>query len=73
MRRTTAPAIPVPPTCSYAKASNTGPGDEFGRAVALDGDALVVGAWSEDSGATGVGGNEADDSAAEAGAVYAFD
>ena len=39
----------------------------------LDGDALIVGAWSEDSAATGVGGNEADDSAADAGAVYAFD
>ncbi len=57
---------------AYLKASNTDAGDEFGRMVAVDGDTAVVGAWAEDSNATGVGGNEADNSAADAGAVYVF-
>lgn len=53
------------------KASNTEAGDRF-RLVALDGDTLVVGATSEDSNATGVGGNQADNSASASGAVYVF-
>jgi hypothetical protein len=57
---------------AYLKASNTGAGDGFGRSVALSSDAaaLVVGASGEGSAATGVGGDQADDSAAPAGAVY---
>jgi hypothetical protein len=57
---------------AYVKASNTGAGDGFGAAVALAGDTLVVGANGEGSAATGVGGDQADDSAPLAGAVYAF-
>lgn len=57
---------------AYVKASNTGFDDRFGDAVALSGDALAVGASGEHSAATGVGGNEADDSAIAAGAVYVF-
>lgn len=57
---------------AYIKASNTGAGDQFGFSVALDGDTLAVGAVAEDSNATGVGGNEADDSAKTSGAVYVF-
>jgi hypothetical protein len=57
---------------AYAKASNTDASDEFGRSVALDGDTLAVGARQEDSGATGVGGDETNDSATRAGAVYVF-
>ncbi len=57
---------------AYLKASNTGAEDEFGRAVAISGDTLVVGASLEDSSATGVNGNEADNSAFNAGAVYIF-
>jgi hypothetical protein len=59
---------------AYVKASNTDAGDRFGRAVALaaDGSALVVGAPLEDSAATGIGGNQNDNSAASAGAVYVF-
>lgn len=53
-------------------ASNPGFLDSFGGSVALDGDTLVVGAWGEDSGGTGVNGNGADDSADDAGAVYVF-
>jgi len=59
---------------AYVKASNTGAGDRFGFSVALssDGNTLAVGATGEDSSATGIGGIQADNSAAEAGAVYVF-
>lgn len=59
---------------AYVKASNTDPGDNFGSAVALsaDGGTLAVGATGEDSSAIGIGGNQIDDSAADAGAVYVF-
>jgi len=58
----------------YFKASNTGSGDSFGTSVALsgDGNTLAVGASAESSSATGVDGNQADDSAFQAGAVYVF-
>ena len=42
----------------------------FGTSVALSGDTLAVGADGEDSAATGVNGDQADNSAPEAGAVY---
>jgi len=59
---------------AYVKASNTGAGDNFGFALALsaDGNTLAVGAFGEDSAATGIGGNEGDDSSADSGAVYIF-
>jgi len=59
---------------SYVKASNPGSSDAFGRSVTLsgDGDTLVVGAQSEDSAATGIDGDQANNSAANSGAVYAF-
>jgi hypothetical protein len=57
---------------AYLKASNTGAGDEFGTSVALAGDTLAVGAWLEASTATGPDGDQANDSAAESGAVYVF-
>jgi len=53
------------------KASNTEANDEFGYAVAISGDTLVVGANREDSAATGVGGNQGN-GAADSGAVYVF-
>lgn len=65
----------------YFKASNTGAGDSFGYAIALsgDGNTLVAGAPFEDSAATGVDGDEADDCdgaqancAEDSGAVYVF-
>ena len=61
-------------TIGYAKASNPGLMDRFGRALALsgDGNTLAVGAWFEASAATGINGNQLDDSAPEAGAVYVF-
>ncbi len=48
---------------AYLKASNTEAGDDFGRSVAISGDTIVVGAPEEDSNATGVNGNQADNSA----------
>jgi len=57
---------------AYLKASNTDAGDRFGQNVALHGDTLVVTATHEDSAAVGVDGDEADDSAEDAGAAYVF-
>ncbi len=59
---------------SYVKASNTKAGDLFGYSVALstDGTTMVVGANNEDSIATGIGGDQTDVSASNAGAVYLY-
>ena len=57
---------------AYIKASNTEPDDRFGESLALDGDALAVGATNESSSATGVNGDQADNSAISSGAVYVF-
>lgn len=59
---------------AFLKASNIDANDEFGYAVSLNdiGSTLMVGARYEDSNATGVNGNQADNSAADAGAVYVF-
>jgi FG-GAP repeat len=59
---------------AYVKASNPGEGDQFGFSVALsgDGNTLAVGAIEEGSKATGVNGNQADDSGAGTGAGYVF-
>ncbi|MGH8252150.1 MAG: FG-GAP repeat protein [Steroidobacteraceae bacterium] len=59
---------------AYLKASNTGTNDNFGVSVAVsaDGSTLAVGAMGESSGATGVGGGQADNSVTFSGAVYVF-
>jgi hypothetical protein len=57
---------------AYLKASNTDPGDRFGYSVAISGDTIVVGAYSEDSSATGVNGDQSSNLAADSGAVYVF-
>jgi hypothetical protein len=62
---------------AYLKASNTDAGvvlfgDQFGGSVAISGDTIVVGAGNEDSNATGVNGNQSDNSAFQAGAAYVF-
>ena len=58
----------------YVKASNTGAGDFFGYSVALsaDGNTLAVGAQDEASNATGIGGDQTNNSASKSGAVYVF-
>jgi hypothetical protein len=59
---------------AYVKASNTGEGHQFGFALSFsaDGNTLAASAIEEGSRATGVNGNQADDSAPGAGAVYIF-
>jgi hypothetical protein len=59
---------------AYIKPSNTDPTDNFGVSVALseDGNVLAVGAHREDSAATGVDGDEADNGVESAGALYVF-
>lgn len=68
---------------AYIKASNTGEagtadtfgeGDQFAFSLALsaDGGTLAVGALTEDGASAGINGNQADNSAQSAGAVYVF-
>ena len=63
-----------PASITYVKASNTDSGDFFGRSIALsaDGSTLAIGALGEASAATGVGGDQVDNRAYGAGAVYVF-
>jgi hypothetical protein len=68
---------------AYIKASNTGEagtadtfaeGDQFGVSIALsdDGNTLAAGSLSEDSNASGINGDQTNNSMASAGAVYVF-
>lgn len=55
---------------AYLKSSNAGLADSFGAAVSLSGSSLAVGAAFESSRATGVDGDQLDNSAGGSGAVY---
>lgn len=57
---------------AYLKASNTGTNDQFGSSVSISGDTLAVGANGEASNAKGVNGNQTNNNASFAGAVYVF-
>jgi hypothetical protein len=57
---------------AYLKASNTGTADYFGYSVAIFGDTVVVGAFLDDSNATGVNGDGGNDLVSDSGAVYIF-
>jgi trimeric autotransporter adhesin len=59
---------------AYIKASNSDGADKFGVKIALsaDGSTLAVGAFSEDSAAAGIDGDQDDNAAEEAGAAYVF-
>ncbi len=57
---------------AYLKASNTGAGDQFGYSVSVSGNTVVVGAYGEDSSATGINGNQNNDLADFSGAAYVF-
>jgi len=59
---------------AYIKASNPDSDDYFGSGISLSGDGnkLAVGAWKESSVATGINGDESDNSANQSGAVYVF-
>lgn len=63
----------------YVKASNTDGGassfdfgDFFGAAVAVNNGTIVSGAYFEDSNATGIGGDQTNNTSADSGAVYVF-
>ena len=56
----------------YLKAANTDANDQFSYSVAVSGDTVVVGAWWEDSAATGVNGMAGDNTAPNSGAAYVF-
>ncbi len=60
---------------AYVKASNPGLTDNFGYMIALseDGNTMAVAAPYEASAATGIDGDQNDDSIPQAGAVYIFD
>ena len=59
---------------NFIKASNTNADDNFGTSLALsdDGSALAVGAIGEASKATGISGDQTDNSQATSGAVYVY-
>ena len=57
---------------AYLKASNTDANDGFGGSIAIAGDTVVVSAIGEASNATGVNGDQSDNSASNAGAAYVF-
>lgn len=56
---------------AYLKASNTGALDNFGEAVAISGDTIVIGAPAEDGSSTGIDGPD-NDGASASGAAYVF-
>src|SRR5262245_42602094 len=62
----------IPAQQAYLKASNTDAVEGFGYSVAVSGDTAVVGAIFESSNATGVNGNQNDNSAQNSGAAYVF-
>jgi hypothetical protein len=62
------PAMPL----ALLKASNTDAGDGFGTAIAGSFGTIVVGAPGEASAASGVNGDQSDNSLASAGAAYVF-
>jgi hypothetical protein len=51
---------------------NAKPGSQFGGSVAVSGDMVVVGAHADSSNATGVNGDQNNNSMAESGAAYVF-
>lgn len=70
---TCAPEVGFGGVEAYVKASNAGPGDWFGEAIALSGDGLTlaVGARQEDGSGTGVN-PPSDEGVGESGAVYIY-
>jgi len=57
---------------AFLQASNAQAGDWFGWSVAISGDKLVVGAWTEDGDVAGVNGNQSSNSSIDSGAAYLF-
>ena len=57
---------------AHLKPPNAVSGLQFGNAVAVSGDTVIVGAESESGGATGINGNMKDRTAKFSGAAYVF-
>jgi hypothetical protein len=57
---------------AYLKASNSAAQDWFGSSVKIAQDAIVVGAYGEDSSARGIDGDQSNDAAIDSGAAYLF-
>ena len=57
---------------SYLKSSNSDRVDYFGLSVGVSGDSIVVGAYGEDSNATGVNGDQSNNLSDWSGAAYVF-
>ncbi len=59
---------------AYIKASNAEANDQFGTAISIsdNGNTLIVGAFGEDSTATGVNGDQTNNGAGDSGAAYVF-
>ncbi len=57
---------------AYLKPSNTREEFYFGNSVALSGNLVVIGAYSESGGSRGVNGNQSDQSLEKSGASYIF-
>ena len=57
---------------AYLKPSNTDAGDQFGRAVGISGERVIIGAPGEASSARRVDGNPRNNRAPNAGAAYVF-
>lgn len=57
---------------AYLKASNTEENDNFGRAVAIFSDTVLIGARYEDSSSTIVNGDQTSNSAGDSGAAFVF-
>jgi hypothetical protein len=57
---------------NYLKASNTDAADRFGYSLAISGATVVVNGHFEASSATGINGDQSDNSATLSGAVYVF-
>ncbi len=64
------PAPAAPAQQAYLKASNAEANDNFGRSVAVSGETVIMGAWSEDGDGAPLPGNN---NASAAGAAYVFD
>ncbi|RYD31810.1 MAG: integrin, partial [Verrucomicrobiaceae bacterium] len=57
---------------AYLKASNSGMDDKFGHSVSISGNTVLVGAPGEDSGSTGVNGDQASNDTYNSGSAYIF-
>lgn len=57
---------------AYVKSSNAEAQDRFGFSVGVAGDTVVVGAYQEDSSASGIDGDGSDNTVTDSGAAYVF-